>query len=386
LTRSRIEAFDQTADMLSQAATRWRARAEQLQRAANVYVEQVNRPNGVEWDGHGAATAFGTAHTDRLAVYPAVDPAQDMANIAERGSDGLRGARAGALQAITQAERDGFSVSEGLTVTDNTASNSPAQRTARLAAAVAHRDYISHHAALLQSENEGIAGKLGAGAAQMETMAPVQWGVKGSGAAPLDFRDDTRRETDTTSKQRGAIWAVDNQTWKQDPPPSPPNPGGMSREEAAERLRDVQKRIAEHNKDIPAISALPPNDPRRHDFTFETNSLNGEKDKYLAVLPPKTAPPEVTFRGERLPGAPPAAIADADPSITAKGWVYPIAPHQPGIDPRIATIRVMEPTSEYPNGYVVYMDDHDPPQTVNPFTGQTIPRTDKYAHIPLPKR
>lgn len=62
-------------------------------------------------------------------------------------------------------------------------------------------------------------------------------------------------------------------------------------------------------------------------------------------------------------------------------------PNQPGIDPRTVTIRVMAPTSDYPNGYVVYMNDTQPtPQTVKPFTGQTIPPTDPYAHIPLPKR
>jgi anti-sigma factor RsiW len=52
LTRSRIEAFDQTAAALANFAAQWRAQAEQLQQAANVYVEQVNNPNGTAWNGH----------------------------------------------------------------------------------------------------------------------------------------------------------------------------------------------------------------------------------------------------------------------------------------------------------------------------------------------
>jgi hypothetical protein len=42
----------------------------------------------------------------------------------------------------------------------------------------------------------------------------------------------------------------------------------------------------------------------------------------------------------------------------------------------------MEPTARYPNGYVVYMNQAG--QTINPFTGRTIPYSDPLAHIPLP--
>lgn len=52
-----------------------------------------------------------------------------------------------------------------------------------------------------------------------------------------------------------------------------------------------------------------------------------------------------------------------------------------GLDPRVGTVRVMDATAEYPNGYVVYMNKAR--QGLNPWTGQTIPNNDPWRHIPL---
>lgn len=51
VTRARIEAFDQTASVLSDFAPQWHDQAQRLQQAAEVYVEQVNTPNGTQWHG-----------------------------------------------------------------------------------------------------------------------------------------------------------------------------------------------------------------------------------------------------------------------------------------------------------------------------------------------
>lgn len=49
-------------------------------------------------------------------------------------------------------------------------------------------------------------------------------------------------------------------------------------------------------------------------------------------------------------------------------------------------MRIMDPVTsgkyKYPNGYAAYMNGAG--QTVNPLTGQTIPRADPFAHVPLP--
>lgn len=58
----------------------------------------------------------------------------------------------------------------------------------------------------------------------------------------------------------------------------------------------------------------------------------------------------------------------------------------PEISEKVASVRIMDPVTsgkyQYPNGYAVYMNSSS--QTINPLTGQTIAKTDPYAHIPLP--
>ena len=385
VTRSRIEAFDETATVLSDTADQLRAGAQRLQQAADAYVEQMNAPNGSHWEGQTATQFFEDAHTDRLSVYRSVDHANAVADIAAGGADSLRGGRQQALQAIAQAEQDDFTVGEDLSVTDNYSWNSPANRATRQQAALAHRDYIAHCATRLETENGRIAAKLNAGASEIAGMVPAHWREP----ATVLFQPASTNPETNKSKRQGTVQAVDNH-WKQAPSPTPtppPNPGGMTRTEAAERLKDVNRRIAEHNDLKRWIETLPPHDPRRLDFSIDTKLLNDEKAGLLAILPPQMPPTTLIGpNGEKLPGVLPGLISQM-PTENGSGWIYPIAPNQPGIDPRVVAIRVMAPTPNYPNGYVVYMNDAQPtPQTVNPFTGQTIPPTDRYAHIPPPKR
>lgn len=119
LTRSRIEAFDQTANQLSQCASQWRAAASDLDSAADSYVSQIANPGGTQWHGQASAAALDAAHMDRVSVTGAVMHAHAMADVAEPGSSSLRGARAGALEAISTAEADDFTVGEDLSVADN---------------------------------------------------------------------------------------------------------------------------------------------------------------------------------------------------------------------------------------------------------------------------
>jgi hypothetical protein len=217
MTRSRIEAFDQTAQVLTDLARVLRAGAQQLRDAVTGYVWQVNTPNGVEWAGHAAVEAFDTATMDEAATIRAESHAHEMADVAERGGEYLRGARESTLEAIAQAEDDGFIVREDLSVGDNFSPRSAARRAARLRAEVGHRDYIAHCAARLEAENERIAARLNAGAAELAGMVPAHWRQPitafGQPAAPREPGD------------KGAVHAVDNKTWKQKPQqPIPPDP------------------------------------------------------------------------------------------------------------------------------------------------------------------
>lgn len=86
----------------------------------------------------------------------------------------------------------------------------------------------------------------------------------------------------------------------------------------------------------------------------------------------------------KLPAVPKGAVET--PTQTGKGMEYVIPRGTPEISEKVASVRIMDPVtagkSQYPNGFAVYMNSSG--QTINPLTGQTIARTNPYAHIPLP--
>jgi hypothetical protein len=174
MTRSRIEAFDRTANGLSQSAARWRVVAAHWEEAATAYVSQVATPGGTDWRGRAADSAFDRAHADQQVVLRATGHALEMAGTAEQGSNCLIGARASALEAIAEAEEEGFAVGEDLSVSD-IHSRTAAERAVRRPVALEHAGYIIHCAGRLEAQNESVAAKLRAGALQMTSMTPAHW-------------------------------------------------------------------------------------------------------------------------------------------------------------------------------------------------------------------
>ena len=243
LTRSRIEAFDQTADVLSGLAQRLRAGGPVVQQAGDTYVEQMSAPNATAWRGSAAARFLHEAHSDQESVNRAVDHANAMADVAERGGEYLRGARESALEAITHAEGDEFTVGDDLSVTDNYVWGSPADRLVRQQAAVAHRDFIAHCAGRLQTANTSIAAQLNAGAAEMTAMTPANWRQPTVGSGPPAERDDA------TPDRKGKIQAFGH-GWKQDPPQNP-DPANMTPDEARTAYNQLKDAIAAHNASPP---------------------------------------------------------------------------------------------------------------------------------------
>ena len=74
------------------------------------------------------------------------------------------------------------------------------------------------------------------------------------------------------------------------------------------------------------------------------------------------------------------------PVKTGKGLEYVIPRGTPEIDPRVTSVRIMDPVTsgkyQYPNGYAVYMNEAG--QTANPLTGQTIGPSHPFSHIEVP--
>lgn len=175
-TRSRIETVDQTAKVLTELAGRLRSGAPMLERAANVYTQQMRAPNGNAWQGDAADSFDAAAQADHLTVViPVIERAQLLADVSEHGSENLLGAQQMALQAIAEAESDAFTVGEDLSVNDNFLWRSAADQEARQQAAVAYRNYIAHWAARIDAESTRVVAKLRAGAAEMAALTPAHW-------------------------------------------------------------------------------------------------------------------------------------------------------------------------------------------------------------------
>lgn len=80
------------------------------------------------------------------------------------------------------------------------------------------------------------------------------------------------------------------------------------------------------------------------------------------------------------------AVAQAD---SGKGWFYSIKPSEAkdnGLHRSVRFVRVMDPVTtgpyQYPKGYITYANEAG--QFVDPVTGKTLSKRDRYWHIPIP--
>ncbi|MFC3996534.1 polymorphic toxin-type HINT domain-containing protein [Nocardiopsis sediminis] len=135
-----------------------------------------------------------------------------------------------------------------------------------------------------------------------------------------------------------------------------------------------------------AVESETVQDQRVHNLTVEDLHTYYVVSEAGSVLAHNNSCPPSSVEGpggEELPI--PQGVAGV-PVETGKGLQYDIPAGTPGLDSRVAFVRVMDPVTtgryQYPNGYIVYMNSGG--QTVNPITGRTVPRSSPYAHIPLP--
>jgi hypothetical protein len=114
------------------------------ERALTQLAQKVRAPGGVEWEGAAGATAIAQADADVVKVGPFLWGLPDAAAIARRGRDTLGAGQRLALDAVEDAERDGFEVNEDYSVTDTRECTTREQYDQRQAAADAHSTFIRH--------------------------------------------------------------------------------------------------------------------------------------------------------------------------------------------------------------------------------------------------
>ncbi|VBA54493.1 hypothetical protein LAUMK191_03114 [Mycobacterium attenuatum] len=350
-TLSQLQAWD--TEHLVDAAHYWSRTADLWE---DVFLQVRNQSHTIVWDGAGGEALRARTGGDLVIVTAKADQLRQAAVIAREGAGTIGAAQRRVIYAVQDANDAGFNVGEDLSVADTRTSRTAAEQASRQAQAQAFAADIRQRATQLIGAEHEAGAKITAATAGIATTFP-----------------------ETPHDHKPHVQAVDH-TWEQEPsPPQPP----MSREQAAAGLKDVNKRIWEHNHIYkPFIESLPSSDPRRADFHAETQLLNAEKQHYLDVLPQQHPPTNVIGPGGvNLPGVPPGVISDT-PAKSGQGWIYSITPNQPGIDPRVVSIRVMEPTAQYPHGYLNYLNIMG--QEVDPFTGRTVSSSDPFAHIPVP--
>lgn len=188
---------------LTEAADHWEAVGGRSYLVAN----QVWRDAlSIEWHGEAADALRTVTHADMLTTSAVADQLHEAAKVARSGASDLYAARSRVRYAVEDARRAGFDIGEELSVTDWFSGRPPVQRAARQAQAHTFAGDIRQRAAQLVGLDQQVAAKVTAAVAGIRDTFPQNPG-------PSAQRDHNR------------VHAVDNHTFKQDPPPqSPPYP------------------------------------------------------------------------------------------------------------------------------------------------------------------
>jgi hypothetical protein len=187
---------------LTEAADQWEAIGGRSYGVAN---KGWHDALSIDWHGEAADTLRTATHTDMLTTSAAVDQLHAAAKVARSGASDLYTARARMGYAVDDARTAGFDVAEDLSITDRFSGGSPVQLAARQAQAQTLAGDIRQRAAQLVGLDHQVAGKITAAVAGIRDTFPQN---PTFGAPPRDNR----------------LHAVDNHTFKQDPPREPPYP------------------------------------------------------------------------------------------------------------------------------------------------------------------
>lgn len=116
LTRADVEAWN--TDHLDAAATHWTSTAQAWEEHFTTIHNGMTRPGGTTWEGAGADAAAERSWMDLVTVRGAADALHSASAHATNGSGDVAWAKRQALNAIAEAEEDGFTVGQDLSVKD----------------------------------------------------------------------------------------------------------------------------------------------------------------------------------------------------------------------------------------------------------------------------
>lgn len=309
-SRSEIEAWS-TRD-LDAAAARWRTSATASDEAFAQHRANIVNTN---WAGDAKDAAVNRVTTDAVVVSNQGAVQRGGAQIAEDGSRDIRAAKQEALDAIAEAEANGFEVGEDLSITD-TREVDETEVAARALAAREHAEDIRWFAERLVQADELVGKRLQEKAVELE-------GIRFDGSVQLvDNKTGPDAEENPEGKKDGHSGADVGRTWQD--MLLPPEESGAPSAEGPESAPD-----APTSADADPANDAPPN---------PLDALTGEEsgtdpdtpaDLDEGLFGPGAAPPPSVLdrltaqaRGEKSPTETPytrspleGPIAAADPSI-----------------------------------------------------------------------
>lgn len=115
-SRTEIENWDTSA--LGNAAIYWRQAADRSEGAFEQHRQNIVSPGGTTWAGDAKDAALDRVTADLAVVHSQSGVMREAADIAESGSEDIRAAQRKAIDAIAEAEADGFRVGDDLSLTD----------------------------------------------------------------------------------------------------------------------------------------------------------------------------------------------------------------------------------------------------------------------------
>ncbi|KUH95809.1 hypothetical protein AU188_20910 [Mycobacterium sp. IS-3022] len=216
---SRSEIEEWSTSVLDGAAARWRASATDSDQAFAQHRANVFNTN---WAGDAKDAAVNRVTTDAVVVSNQSSVQRAGAQIAEDGSRDIQAAKQEALDAIAEAEANGFEIGEDLSVTD-TRDVDVSAVAARTMAAREHAEDIRWFAERLAQTDELVGKRLQAKAVELE-------GIR------FDGERDDRRDS--------SVQLVDNEIQ----PDSERNPDGKEGHPAADGERTWQDMLLPPNE------------------------------------------------------------------------------------------------------------------------------------------
>lgn len=162
------------------------------EKALEELAQEVRRPGGVEWEGAAGEAAVSQAEMDVVKARPFLWSLPDAAAIARRGQEMLEAGKRLALDAVDDAERDGFQVGEDYSVTDTQQVTTRERLEKRQAEAEAHSTFIRHRVGTLVGNDQHITGELKKATAGWGnlTFSELPADLAGSFQAVAGFRSD----------------------------------------------------------------------------------------------------------------------------------------------------------------------------------------------------